>query len=54
MNHSLDVREAQANACLQQACTLRLELPRYARKLSNGNDEEAQELVGKLATAPGW
>lgn len=41
----LETREIHATACLKEAVALRPALLQYARKLTNGNDEEAQELV---------
>jgi RNA polymerase sigma factor (sigma-70 family) len=43
--------EAQASACLQQAVTLRPELIRYARKLTNGDEQQAHELVQESTLA---
>ena len=51
MKLPLDVREAQASACLQEACTLRPVLLRYARKLTQGDEEEARELVQEATLA---
>jgi RNA polymerase sigma factor (sigma-70 family) len=45
MSTSPDTFEAQASACLQEAVALRPQLLRYASKLTNGNEEQAFDLV---------